>query len=62
MSEYRGSLLEILTIALAGVSLVIVILRAVARHRIARVCESTDILLPLALVSQKPYETLFHCL
>jgi hypothetical protein len=52
MSDYRGSLLEILTIALAGVSVVVVILRAVARHRIARVCEVTDILLPLALVCQ----------
>jgi hypothetical protein len=52
MSNYRGSLLEILTIALAGISLVVVVLRGVARHRIARVFESTDILLPLALVSQ----------
>lgn len=50
MSDYRGSVLEILTIALAGISLVVVVLRGVARHRIARVFEPTDILLPLALV------------
>jgi len=50
MSEYRATVLEILTIALAGISLVIVALRGVARYRIARVCDSTDILLPLALV------------
>jgi hypothetical protein len=48
--EYRGSLLEILTIALAGVSLVLVVVRGIARHRIARVFEATDILLPIALV------------
>lgn len=52
MSDHRGSLLEILTVALAGVSLLVVLLRAVARHRIARVCEPSDLLLPLALVSQ----------
>ena len=52
MSNYRGSALEVLTVAFAGVSLVIVALRAVARHRIARVFEATDILLPISLVSR----------
>lgn len=52
MAEYRGSLLEILTVALAGVSLVVVVLRGIARYRIAKVFDSTDILLPLSLVSQ----------
>ncbi|KIV96761.1 hypothetical protein PV10_00582 [Exophiala mesophila] len=50
MSNYRGSALEVLTVAFAGVSLVIVALRAVARHRIAQVFEATDILLPISLV------------
>lgn len=49
--QYHGSVLEILTIVLACVSVLVVTVRGVARHRISRIVESTDILLPVALVS-----------
>jgi len=49
--QYHGSILEILTIVLACVSVLVVTVRGVARHRISRIVESTDILLPIALVS-----------
>ncbi|KAL6252476.1 hypothetical protein RBB50_000195 [Rhinocladiella similis] len=48
--QYHGSVLEILTIVLACVSVLVVTVRGVARHRISRIVESTDILLPVALV------------
>ena len=50
--QYNGSLLEILTIVLASVSVLVVAVRGVAKHRISKAVESTDILLPLALVSR----------
>jgi hypothetical protein len=50
--QYNGSLLEILTIVLASVSVLVVAVRGVAKHRISKAVESTDVLLPLALVSR----------
>ena len=51
MSEYNGRYLEIITLALAGVSLLVVLIRGVTRYRTSRVVESPDVLLPVALVS-----------
>ncbi|KAK5248762.1 hypothetical protein LTR40_011710, partial [Exophiala xenobiotica] len=48
--QYNGSLLEILTIVLASISVLVVAVRGVAKHRISKAVESTDVLLPLALV------------
>ncbi|KIX07615.1 uncharacterized protein Z518_02268 [Rhinocladiella mackenziei CBS 650.93] len=50
MSDYNGATLEILTVVLAIVSFLVVLARGIARHRISRAIESTDMLLPLALV------------
>jgi hypothetical protein len=50
--QYNGSLLEILTIVLASVSILVVAVRGVVKHRISKAVESTDVLLPLALVSR----------
>jgi len=49
--EYHGSLLAILTIVLVGVSLLVILVRGIARYRISKLVEAADILLPLALVS-----------
>ncbi|KAI1609604.1 hypothetical protein EDD36DRAFT_422544 [Exophiala viscosa] len=49
-AEYHGSLLAILTIVLVGVSLLVVLVRGIARYRISKLVEAADILLPLALV------------
>lgn len=51
-SEYKGASLETLTVVLAVISFLIVLVRGVARQRISRIVESTDILLPIALVSR----------
>ncbi|KAL2393610.1 hypothetical protein ABEF93_004084 [Exophiala dermatitidis] len=50
MNARNGSSLEILTLALVGISFVVVLVRGLARSRISRVVELSDILLPLTLV------------
>lgn len=50
MNAYNGSSLEILTLVLVGISFLVVLVRGVARHRIGRVVELSDVLLPLTLV------------
>ncbi|EXJ84983.1 hypothetical protein A1O3_05658 [Capronia epimyces CBS 606.96] len=50
MNAYNGSSLEIVTLVLVAVSCFVVLVRGVARYRISRVAEPSDILLPLALV------------
>ncbi|EXJ85848.1 hypothetical protein A1O1_06217 [Capronia coronata CBS 617.96] len=50
MNAYNGSSLEIVTVVLIAVSFVVVLVRGVARYRISRVAEPSDVLLPLTLV------------